>query len=250
MGRQGFSRGEARWARRAQAWDGKAEGYARLPKASELQLDSHAAYAYFTANETIQGVEFATEPQTGGVPLVCDASSNFLSRPIAVDRHGLIFACAQKNAGIAGLTVVIVRDELLARVPKNLPSMLDYKLMADNNSLYNTPPVFGIYVLLLVARWLKNDVGGLAKMAQLNREKAQLLYEVLDAHPDFYRAHAKPDSRSMMNVTWRLPNEDLEKAFLDEAKSRGMIDLKGHRSVGGIRASIYNAMPRRRRGAA
>jgi phosphoserine aminotransferase len=197
-----------------------------------------------TSNETIQGVEFSGEPATGSIPLVCDASSNFLSRPVAVDRYGLIYACAQKNAGIAGVTVVIIREDLLERVPKKLPPMLDYKLMAANDSLYNTPPVFGIYVLMLVARWLKNEIGGLEKMAARNREKAQLLYEVLDNHPDFYRGHARADSRSMMNVTWRLPSEELEAALVKQAAARGLVDLKGHRSVGGLRASIYNAMPR------
>ncbi len=142
------------------------------------------------------------------------------------------------------MTVVIIRDDLLERTPKGLPSMLDYSLQAANDSLYNTPPVFGIYVLMLVARWLKNDVGGLAKMAKINREKAQLLYDLLDKHPQFYRGHAHPDSRSVMNVTWRMPSEELEQAFVKQAQARGLVDLKGHRSVGGIRASIYNAMPR------
>jgi phosphoserine aminotransferase len=197
-----------------------------------------------TANETIQGIEFRDEPDTGGVPLVCDASSNFLSRPVNVARYGLIYACAQKNAGIAGVTVAIIREDLLERVPKDLPSMLDFRLQVENDSHYNTPPVFAVYVLLLVARWLKHDVGGLAKMAAINRDKARLLYDVLDAHPEFYRGHARPDSRSQMNVTWRLPSEELEGTFVREANQRGLVDLKGHRSVGGIRASVYNAMPK------
>ncbi|MGD9720921.1 MAG: 3-phosphoserine/phosphohydroxythreonine transaminase [Pirellulales bacterium] len=226
------------------AWDGKPQKYTYMPTDAELQITSGTAYVHMTANETIQGIEFQHELNTGSVPLVCDASSNFLSRPVDVARYGLIYACAQKNAGIAGVTVVIVRDELLARVPEGLPPMLDYKLQAANDSRYNTPPVFAVYVLLLVARWLKNDMGGLAKMAAMNRSKAQRLYEVIDAQPDFYRGHARPDSRSQMNVTWRMPNEELEGAFLKEAKERGLLDLKGHRSVGGIRASIYNAMPR------
>ncbi len=142
------------------------------------------------------------------------------------------------------MTVVIIRDDVLERAPDDLPSMLDYRLQAANDSLYNTPPVFAIYVLLLVARWLKHDVGGLSKMAAANRQKAKLLYDLLDAHPDFYRGHARPDSRSQMNVTWRLPSDELEQAFLKEAGRRGLVDLKGHRSVGGIRASIYNAMPK------
>jgi phosphoserine aminotransferase len=226
------------------AWDGKADNYSYLPAPSELKPSADAAYVHITSNETIQGVEFSEEPPTGSAPLVCDASSNFLSRAVDVSRYGLIYACAQKNAGIAGVTVVIARDDLLERVPKNLPTMLDYRLQAANDSLYNTPPVFAIYALLLVTRWLKNEIGGLASMAKINREKAGLLYQVLDEHPDFYRGHARPDSRSMMNVTFRLPSEELEAAFVKQAKARDLVELKGHRSVGGMRASIYNAMPR------
>jgi phosphoserine aminotransferase len=242
-GTKAFQEAQRQGTARA-AWDGKRHNYSRLPEGDELKFSPDAAYVHITSNETIQGVEFPAEPDTGATPLVCDASSNFLSRPVAMDRYGLIYACAQKNAGIAGLTVVIIRDDLLARAGDNLPSMLDYKLMAANDSLYNTPPVFAIYVLMLVARWLKNEVGGLAKMAGVNREKARLLYDVLDEHPDFYRGHARRDSRSMMNVTWRLPSEELETVFVKQAQARGLVDLKGHRSVGGIRASIYNAMPR------
>ncbi len=226
------------------AWDGKPANYSHLPAEGELKYSTNAAYVHITANETIQGVEFAAEPETGSVPLVCDASSNFLSRLIPFSRYGLVYACAQKNAGIAGVTVVIIRDDLLDRVPANLPAMLDFRLQAANDSLYNTPPVFAIYVLMLVARWLKRDIGGLANMAEINREKAGLLYDVLDQYPQFYRGHARADSRSMMNVTWRLPSEDLEQAFLKQAAAQNLVDLKGHRSVGGIRASIYNAMPR------
>jgi phosphoserine aminotransferase len=225
------------------AFDGKPHKFTHMPDSSELKLSPDAAYVHMTANETIQGIEFNTEPEVGNVPLVCDASSDFLSRPLPIERYGLIYACAQKNAGIAGATVVIVRDELLQRTPDGLPPMLDYRLQAANDSRYNTPPVFGIYVLLLVLRWLKDDVGGLANMAQRNRDKAKLLYDLLDQHPDFTRGHARPDSRSTMNVTWRLPTEALEKQFIEEAKARGLHELKGHRSVGGIRASIYNAMP-------
>jgi phosphoserine aminotransferase len=226
------------------AWDGKPHNYSHLPAEGEPDLSADAAYVHITSNETIQGVEFRQEPTTRGTPLVCDASSNFLSRPVDVARYGLIYACAQKNAGIAGVTVVIVRNDLLERVPKGLPSMLDYRLQAANDSLYNTPPAFAIYVLLLVARWLKNEIGGLERMAEINREKAGLLYDVLDRHPDFYRGHARTDSRSMMNVTFRLPSEELEVQFAGAAAARGLVDLKGHRSVGGMRASIYNAMPR------
>ncbi len=225
------------------AWDGKAENYSRLPAANELQIHPEAAYVHLTSNETIQGVQFRDVPETGGVPLVADLSSDFLSRPVPVARHGLIYACAQKNAGISGVTVVIVRDDLLARVPQGLPAMLDYRLQAKNDSLYNTPPTFAIYILLLIARWLKRDIGGLGRMAEINAEKAKLLYDVLDGSKGFYRGHARSDCRSQMNVTWRLPSEELEQAFVKQAQARDLYELKGHRSVGGIRASIYNAMP-------
>lgn len=237
--------GEAKREGPARAiWDGKSHNYSYLPAAGELKFTPGAAYVHTTLNETIQGVEFPMDLDTGGIPLVSDMSSNFLSRPVDVSRYDMIYACAQKNAGIAGVTAVIIRDDLLARVPKGLASMLDLRLQVENDSRYNTPPVFAVYVLMLVARWLKNDVGGLAKMATRNRDKAKLLYDILDEHADFYRGHARSDSRSMMNVTWRLPSEELEAAFLAEAKTRGLVDLKGHRSVGGIRSSIYNAMPR------
>jgi len=225
-------------------WDGKSSNYDRLPTAGQLLPARDAAYVHFTANETIQGVEFPSEPDAGNNPLVCDASSNFLSRPIPVSRYGLIYACAQKNAGPSGVTVVIARDDLIRRAPAGLPPMLDYRQYAENQSRYNTPPTFGIYVVMLICRWLKNEIGGLAKMHTLNRAKAALLYDVLDKHPQFYHGHAQPDCRSLMNVTFRLPSEELEKVFLEGARQHKLIDLKGHRSVGGIRASIYNAMPR------
>lgn len=225
------------------AWDGGEEGYRRVPAADELDLDPQAAYVHFTSNETIQGVQFSREPDTGDLPLVCDASSDFLSRPIDVSRYALLYACAQKNAGPAGLTVVIARHDLLQDASPDLHSMLDYRLLAEKRSLLNTPPVFGIYVLLLITRWLRKELGGLDGAAERNRSKAASLYEVLDEHSDFYLGHAAPDSRSSMNVTFRLPSGNLEKAFLAEAERRNLCRLKGHRSVGGIRASIYNAMP-------
>jgi phosphoserine aminotransferase len=224
-------------------WDGKEHNYSYLPKWSELKLGPEAAYVHFTSNETIQGIEFVGEPETGAVPLVCDSSSDFLSRPIAINRYGLIYACAQKNAGIAGVTMALIRDDLIERVPKGLPGMLDYANFIENDSRPNTPPVFAVYAFMLVARWLKNEIGGLEKMAALNRRKAKLLYDVLDTSGGFYRPHARPDSRSQMNVTFRLPSEELERAFVQEATKHQLYDLKGHRSVGGIRASIYNAMP-------
>ncbi|GBC81849.1 Phosphoserine aminotransferase [bacterium HR10] len=224
-------------------WSGRAENYTRAPHPQEVPIPSRAAYVHFTSNETIQGVQFATEPETGDVPLVCDASSDFLSRPIPIERYALLYAGAQKNAGPAGLTLVILRDDLLERIPDGLPTMLDYRTHVRHRSLYNTPPVFAIYIFMLVTRWLLHEIGGLEPMAALNRQKAQLLYDVIDRSEGFYRGHAHPESRSLMNVTWRLPNQELERAFLREAEARGLYELKGHRSVGGLRASLYNAMP-------
>lgn len=224
-------------------WDGKGSNYNRLPKSGEYRARPDAAYVHFTSNETIEGVQFLREPEVGSATLVCDASSDFLCRPLPIDRYGMIYACAQKNAGPAGVTVVVIREDLLARSQDSLPGYLSYRRHADEDSLWNTPNTFGIYVVGLVARWLLDRVGGLAKMLDRNREKSQLLYRVLDEFPDFYRGHAEADSRSLMNVTFRLPNADLEKAFLVESDKQGLGNLKGHRSVGGIRASIYNAMP-------
>lgn len=226
------------------AWDGKGTAYDRLPEPGQCQVDPNAQYVHITSNETIEGVQFLAEPDTGGVPLVCDASSDFLCRPLAMEKYGMIYACAQKNAGPAGVTIAIIRDDLLKRSPANLPGYLDYNSHASENSLWNTPPTFAVYVVNLVLQWLLKDVGGLDQMLVRNREKAALLYEVLDESPDFYRGHAQTASRSLMNVTFRLPDEETEKAFLAGAEKRGLGNLKGHRSVGGIRASIYNAMPR------
>jgi len=225
------------------AWDGKSHNYSYLPIASELKLSPNAAYTHVTSNETIQGVQFPTDPIFGTAPLICDSSSDFMCRPIDLAKYDVLYACAQKNAGIAGVTVVLLKDEMLERIPSGLPSTLDYKLIAKNDSLYNTPPVFAIYMLMLVCRWLKNDVGGLANMQKRNREKANLLYDVLDKSNGYYQGHARADCRSLMNVTFRLPSEEIETKFISEAKTHKLIDLKGHRSVGGIRASIYNAMP-------
>ena len=225
------------------AFSSKATHYDRLPAQEEMDLDPAAAYVHFTSNETIQGVQFDHEPQVGDVPLVCDASSDFLSRPIPVERYGLIYACAQKNTGPAGLTIVIVREDLLERSADSLAGMLNYRNHAQANSLYNTPATFSIYVSRLVARWLDQEVGGLEKMAQRNREKANILYQIIDESEGFYTGHSQPDCRSMMNVTFRLPNDKLQGQFIDDAEKQSLVALKGHRSVGGIRASIYNAMP-------
>lgn len=217
--------------------------YDRLPAPGEVKVPKGAAYVHFTSNETIQGVQFASDPDFGEAPLVCDASSDFLHRPIDVKKYGLIYACAQKNAGPAGVTVVIVRKDLLERSQATLPSYLNFKLHADNDSMLNTPPTFAIYALGLIAKWLQEDVGGLAAMHDRNKKKAALLYDVLDKYDAFYQGHAQPDCRSLMNVTFRLPSEEIEKEFFKGAKERKLTDLKGHRSVGGVRASIYNAMP-------
>jgi len=221
----------------------KAENFTRVPAQSELDLDPNAAYLYFTSNETIHGVEFFSEPvPPAGVPLICDTSSDFISRPLDVSKYAMLYAGAQKNAGPAGVVVCIIRDDLLERVPANLPAMLDYRLMAENASLYNTPPCWSIYIVGLVFKWAKK-LGGLEAIAQRNRTKANMLYKVIDESGGFYRGHAQPESRSVMNVTFRLPTEELEALFVSESKKLGMVGLKGHRSVGGLRASIYNALP-------
>ena len=214
----------------------------RTPAQDELKLDAGAAYAHFTSNETIEGVQFQTEPEVGDVPLVCDASSDICSRPVEVSKYALIYAGAQKNLGPSGVTLVIVREDLLAKGREGLATMLDYRTHAENDSLYNTPNTWGIYILNLVCEWVKEQ-GGLEGMYQKNVEKAQKIYDAIDA-TDFYRGHAVREARSIMNVTFRLPSEELEKKFASEATAAGLDGLKGHRSVGGIRASIYNAMPK------
>jgi phosphoserine aminotransferase len=214
-----------------------------VPQQSELNLDPNAAYVYMASNETIQGVQFAKEPEVGSVPLVCDSSSDFLSRPVAMEKYGIMFACAQKNAGPAGVTIVVIRDDLVERSPADLPSLVSYKVLAEGKSLLNTPPTFAIYMVKLVTDWLLSEIGGLAKMAELNRGKAKLLYDVIDGSGGFYQAHAERNSRSVMNVPFRLANTAHDEPFLKQAAERGLVELKGHRSVGGCRASIYNAMP-------
>ena len=224
-------------------WSGKDENFVRMPKSGELDLNPDAAYVHCTSNETIQGIEFFDEPETGDVPLVCDSSSDFLSRPLPIEKYGLLYAGAQKNVGPSGMAVVIIREDLLERTPDGLPVLLDYKVMAENDSLYNTPPSFGIYMVALVVEWLMQEIGGLDKMATLNKAKAEMLYGVIDGSGGYYRGHAQAESRSRMNVSFRLPNEELEAAFIKQATEADLHGLKGHRSVGGCRASIYNAMP-------
>jgi len=213
--------------------------YAYIPK--DLSVPSDAAYLHLTSNNTIKGTQWAKFPETDGAPLVCDMSSDIFSRAFDPAPFGLIYAGAQKNAGPSGVTLAILRKDMLERVPDHLPTMLKYSTFVEKNSLFNTPPTFGIYMVGLVLEWLEESVGGLDKMEALNNRKAELLYGYLDGQ-DFFRGTADADSRSKMNVTFRLPSEDLEKRFVAEALAQGLGGLKGHRSVGGCRASIYNAV--------
>lgn len=225
-------------------WDGAGCEFRKMPRQNELDLNPDAAYLHITSNETIQGIQIQEEPECGDVPLVCDSSSDFLYRKVPVDRYGILYACAQKNAGPAGVTVVIIRDDLMDRAPEGLPSMLTYKKIAEAGSMLNTPPCFAVYMLKLITEWLLNDIGGLDKMYEKNQEKAALLYQAIDQSGGYYKGHADVDDRSLMNVTFTLATPELEKQFLTEAEGIGLTALKGHRSVGGCRASIYNAMPR------
>ncbi|MCW8906156.1 MAG: 3-phosphoserine/phosphohydroxythreonine transaminase [Sedimenticola sp.] len=212
-----------------------------VPAAESLQLNPDAAYLHYTPNETIQGVEFPYLPENGDVPLVGDFSSTILSRPVDVSKFGVIYAGAQKNIGPAGLTVVIVRDDLIGGAASGTPAMFDYKVQADGESMYNTPPTYGWYLAGLVFQWLKRK-GGLAAMAEINQRKSAALYAAIDGS-DFYNNPVDPACRSWMNVPFTLPDAELDGQFLSEAKEAGLVTLKGHRSVGGMRASIYNAMP-------
>jgi phosphoserine aminotransferase len=215
--------------------------FSYAPKQASWKLDPQAAYVHYTGNETIGGVEFHWIPDVGSVPLVCDLSSSLLSRPLDVSRFGLIYAGAQKNIGPAGLTIVIVRDDLIGQAAAGTPSVFDYKIEADNDSMYNTPPTYAIYMAGLVFQWLKAQ-GGLQGMERINIAKAKLLYDLLDAS-SFYSSPVAVDDRSRMNVPFRLRDAALDEEFLKQARQRGLLQLKGHRSVGGMRASIYNAMP-------
>jgi phosphoserine aminotransferase len=216
------------------------DGFKSLP--AKLDLDPKAAYLHFTSNETIHGVEYFKEPEPpAGVPLVCDASSDFISHPMDVSKYAFIYAGAQKNAGPSGVVIVIARDDMLERTPANLPVMLDYKALAASGSLHNTPPSYSIYITGLVFKWAKK-LGGLGEIAKRNHAKADLVYKAIDDSGGFYKGHANKDARSMMNIPFRLPSEELEEAFAKESKSNDLIGLKGHRSVGGMRASLYNAL--------
>lgn len=223
-------------------WSGESCRFRRLPTEAELTLSRDAAYLHYISNETVEGLQFHRLLGHEGVPRICDMSSDFLSRPIDVTKYSLIYAHAQKNLGPSGVTVVVVHDDIVRRTPEGLPSMLDYRCHAAAHSVYNTPPVFAIYVTMLVARWLRRDIGGLAAMDAINRAKGARLYAAVDASEGFYRGSAPLADRSLMNVVFDLPTPALEQEFLREADDAGFYGLDGHRTRGGIRASLYNAV--------
>lgn len=223
------------------AFSSEDEQFRRIPNPDEITFPVDSAYLHITSNNTIKGTQFHFIPETGDIPLICDMSSDIASRQIDFTKFSLMYAGAQKNLGPSGLTLVIIRDDLLARCKGGLPTMFNYKTYAEKKSLYNTPPVFGIYFLKLVLEWIKSR-GGLQAIEKVNTEKKDLLYNLMDAYPDFFIGTAEKGSRSWMNVTMRLPDEEMEKRFVSSAKDNGIIGVKGHRSVGGIRFSIYNAV--------
>lgn len=216
--------------------------FSYIPDFSGVRFSPGAAYAHITTNNTIYGTEFHSYPDTGDIPLFADMSSNFLSRELEVDKFALIYAGAQKNIGPAGVTAVVLREDLLGRIKDRVPTMHSYATHVKNESLFNTPPCFNIYVVGLVMKWMKKN-GGVAAMEKVNVRKADLLYDAIDGTPGFYRGTVEKSSRSRMNVTYRLPSEELDEKFVKEAKAEGMVGLKAHRSTGGIRASLYNALP-------
>ena len=224
-------------------YSGEAEGFRTAPAEEELRFTPDAAYIHYTSNETIDGVEFKYDLDGGNVPVVCDASSNILSKPIDIEKYSLIYAGAQKNIGPSGVTVVVVCDDMLDRVPNDQHSLLDYRHIAENGSMANTPNTWGIYLAGLVFEWLKEQ-GGVAAMEKRNIEKAAILYDAIDTSDGYYQGNAERNSRSLMNVTFRLPSDELDEKFVSEAEATGFDGLRGHRSVGGIRASIYNAFPK------
>ena len=224
------------------AWDGSEDGFSRLPKQNELKLTPEAAYCHLTSNETIHGVQFRELPEVGS-PMVVDKSSDMFCELIDVSKYGMIYACAQKNCGIAGVNVLIMDKALLERCDDRLPSYLDYSKHSKGGSRFNTPPTFAIYVTGLVCKWLQEEMGGLESVAKFNHSKAKLLYDVIDASEGFYVGHAAPEDRSIMNVVFKMSDAETDERFLGEAADNNLATLKGHRSLGGIRASIYNAMP-------
>ncbi len=221
----------------------ESSGFKSIPEQAEIVPSVDAKYLHYVSNETIDGVEFKYDLDGHGVPIVCDASSNILSKPIEIEKYAIVYAGAQKNIGPSGVTLVIIREDMLDRVPAGQHSMLDYRAIAENGSMLNTPNTWGIYIISLVCEWLTKQ-GGLTAIAAKNAEKAGILYDAIDNSDGFFTGHAERSARSLMNVTFRLPSAELEAQFCAEATARGLDGLKGHRSVGGIRASIYNAFPR------
>ncbi len=223
------------------AYSSEATSFNRVPTDDEYEVDADSEYLYYVSNNTIYGTQFPASPESEKM-LVCDMSSDILSRPIDVEKYGVIFAGAQKNLGPAGVTIVIIRDDLLTRTPENVPTMLKYSTHAEKDSMFNTPPCFAVYVVGEVLKWLKKK-GGVEAIEKENRAKAELLYALIDS-TEYYRGHAEEDSRSIMNVSFNLPTPELEAKFIAEAAEQGLNGLKGHRSIGGCRASIYNAFPK------
>lgn len=222
------------------AGSSKESNYNHIPK--EIEVPTNTQYLHLTSNNTIFGTQYQSFPDAGNIPLVCDMSSDIASRKLDYTKFSLIYAGAQKNMGPSGVTMVIIRDDMLAKCKDGIPTMFNYKTHADKKSLFNTPPSFSIYIVKLILEWLKN-MGGLTAIEKVNMAKKERIYQLMDLHPDYFKGTAEPDSRSWMNLTMRLPNEELEKKFIAEAKAAGFVGLKGHRSVGGIRVSLYNAMP-------
>jgi phosphoserine aminotransferase len=224
------------------AASGQENGFTRIPGQEELTIQADTAYVHITSNETVAGSQFMQYPDTGSVPLIGDLSSDIMCRPVDVSQFGLIYAGAQKNLGPSGVTIVIIREDLLQNTPKYLPTMLRYDTHVKGKSLYNTPPVYSVYMVNLVLQWIK-QIGGLAKMEQLNQTKTKLIYDAIDQSEGFYRGLVDPSSRSLMNITFALQNEELEARFFKESENNGFVGLKGHRDVGHMRASTYNAVP-------
>jgi phosphoserine aminotransferase len=220
----------------------EAQKFMKIPDLSEIQIAPNSAYLHITSNETIEGAQFQSYPDTGNVPLIADMSSDILCRPVDVSKFSFIYAGAQKNLGPSGVTVAIIKEDMLQDLPKNIPTMLRYEIHAKNNSLYNTPPVYSVYMVNLVLKWIKEQ-GGLKVVEQKNRKKTDLIYSAIDQSGGFYRGPVDKGSRSIMNITFRLQDEELEKKFVKESEQNGFVGLKGHRSVGGLRASTYNAVP-------
>ncbi|MBW7474631.1 3-phosphoserine/phosphohydroxythreonine transaminase [Paenibacillus oenotherae] len=224
------------------AGSSEADKFNRIPSLSDIQIPDNAAYLHFTSNETIEGTQYKEFPNAGDVTLISDMSSDILSRPVDISKFGLIYAGAQKNLGPSGVTIVIAREDLVSESPKTIPTMLRYDTHVKNNSLYNTPPSFAIYLVGQMLQWVRSK-GGVAAVEQYNRDKTNLIYDLIDGSGGFYRGFADPSSRSTMNITFRIHSEELEKLFVKESEAQGFVGLKGHRSVGGLRASTYNAVP-------